>query len=502
MKSKFIAVMVVVSAAFVLAACGGSAHKGALPLVKPNITIPVGQSGGPCKPDLTCNEGLTCNSLKACVLADGTKGGSCLTGNTCNLGLVCNATINICELAPGSKGGICLTGNTCNSGLACNATTRICELAPGVEGGACLADGKCNEGLNLTCNATTKICEKVIEAGTAGGACLTGDLCKPGLGLVCNKTSKICEVSTAIKEGDEGGACKKDPDTEKLTCNKDSLYCDTSTTICMAKTKCEEVADCGEGQWKCVENLCEVVTEDPYVLAIKKCEDDEPECNSDEELVYGICKCVKDDVNIASKFKGELEKFILDIYDGDGDKKVEFQDVKTVTSLNLSNKKITSINGLEYFIKLQTLNLSADNADPLTHNKIKQVTPLIGLEELKVLQLDGAITSSTAKESLKKLLQYAEFEDKLQQFGLTCNKLKNKDVTELKDFEALTIVDLSNNENLSSVKPLVSNNNFGANDTVDISCTGSIPATEINDLTAAGVVVITISACNCPGDAL
>jgi hypothetical protein len=115
-------------------------HQPVVPINPP--TALVGQQGGYCTPQNTCNPGLVCAGMadrtNRCMPEQtqpvqpvqpaqplvGQNGGACTPQLTCNTGLVCAGMpdrTNKCipQPAAGTQGGACMANNACNTGLVC-----------------------------------------------------------------------------------------------------------------------------------------------------------------------------------------------------------------------------------------------------------------------------------------------------------------------------------------------------------------------------------------------
>lgn len=142
------------------------------------------------------------------------------------------------------------------------------------------------------------------------------------------------------------------------------------------------------------------------------------------------------DITFDLKFDSNLEKAIREnIKKTEG--KLEPKDIRGITDLNASNKKILTIQGLNYLVNLKKLDLST--------NSIVNIEPLKNLTNLESLTLSG---NAIADISVISRLQG------LTSLDLSGNKIK--DITPLKELKKLIVLKLNNNliENVSSVNGL------------------------------------------------
>lgn len=95
----------------------------------------VGDLGGPCYPNSTCNAHLECGKSNTCVEAAGSVGNPCYPNLTCNAGLVCGAA-SIC-VSRAAAGGSSSGGSGADSGTAGTGgtTTGAGGLVVGGTGG-------------------------------------------------------------------------------------------------------------------------------------------------------------------------------------------------------------------------------------------------------------------------------------------------------------------------------------------------------------------------------
>jgi hypothetical protein len=79
----------------------------------------------------------------------------------------------------GERGGACFPNRTCNAGLACTPEQRCAEGAVGLEGAACFPDGSCSGGLTCTSSICTRppAAECVEDAHCPEGRACHGGYC-------------------------------------------------------------------------------------------------------------------------------------------------------------------------------------------------------------------------------------------------------------------------------------------------------------------------------------
>ncbi|MDW8799671.1 cell wall-binding repeat-containing protein [Clostridium sp. A1-XYC3] len=163
-----------------------------------------------------------------------------------------------------------------------------------------------------------------------------------------------------------------------------------------------------------------------------------------------------DFTNSSVKFKDkQFEKLVRDKV-GIHDRELHYSDLKNITSLDLSNKGIGDITGLEYFSGLQSLDLS--------YNQITNVKPIIKLYALENLNLShNQIMDISYISNLRNLKQLSLSDNKIS--NLDDSRKSEKDYDE-KDYDKvsqnvfkyltnLTFLDLSN----SNIKASTSNKN-------------------------------------------
>lgn len=137
-----------------------------------------------------------------------------------------------------------------------------------------------------------------------------------------------------------------------------------------------------------------------------------------------------------------------------------YGDISEVTSLNLSGKNISNLEGLQYFKGLQTLNLS--------NNKLSDLSSLPNIQGLKTLnvsknslksldgvgKLESLTTLNIADNQVNNIASVSTLSN-LVTFEATNNKLTN--VSALSKLESLKIVKVKGNDNvdLRSIRGMV-----------------------------------------------
>ena len=139
-------------------------------------------------------------------------------------------------------------------------------------------------------------------------------------------------------------------------------------------------------------------------------------------------------------------------------------DVKEITNLNLGDKSIYDVSGIENLKNLRSLNLSSTDPTQANANQISDISKLKGLTKLTSLRLNNnQINDFSILKNLKSLtslnLSGTQFEDMSLLEGLTrltnLNLSENQisDISVLKKLTKLTNLYLDQNE-ISNINPL------------------------------------------------
>lgn len=147
--------------------------------------------------------------------------------------------------------------------------------------------------------------------------------------------------------------------------------------------------------------------------------------------------------NETTNVNGELKGAIKNIvgyktgYDGN----IYYKDVKKITDLDLSGIDIKSIDGIEYFVNLNSLKLNKTN--------IENLRPLGNLNKLKKLELnDNKI------KDLKPLEKLTKLNSLWLSNNLITNNSTTKNLEPLKDLKALTSLKLDGNSAITDITQL------------------------------------------------
>jgi hypothetical protein len=108
-------------------------------------------------------------------------------------------------------------------------------------------------------------------------------------------------------------------------------------------------------------------------------------------LLLAVTGCKDENENIPREAFSDLlfEQYILENFDTDGDRLINLQEAKSVREIDCSNKRITSLKGIQYFTALETLNCSLNpfNALDLTQNTALRSLTFYGCELIESVDL-------------------------------------------------------------------------------------------------------------------
>jgi hypothetical protein len=168
------------------------------------VATPPGALNGPCRPDDSCDAGLTCADNHLCSNLFGTEGHSCGPGSKCLPGLYCS--INTCRKRV-ALDQPCSGADQCIEGTACGYPSGRCVQA-GIVGNPCRTvapgsgDVACDDGLACeldTCRApqtlpTVKLGQPCSDATAI---CESGAICSGGVCVAWGGFNAPCGMSPA-----------------------------------------------------------------------------------------------------------------------------------------------------------------------------------------------------------------------------------------------------------------------------------------------------------------
>lgn len=165
------------------------------------------------------------------------------------------------------------------------------------------------------------------------------------------------------------------------------------------------------------------------------------------------------------------------------------EDLRDITSLDLNEREISNVEGIQYLFNLNELNLSNNgvkNIDPvknlihlkslyLNNNEIENIKPLGYLKDLELLDLQGnKVSDITSLENLLKLKQLSFMDNKVSDIS----KLSGLVNLEILVMQGNEITDIKSLENLVNLKELY----LKKNSIEDFAVLDKLPGLQIADV--------------------
>lgn len=290
----------------------------------------------------------------------------------------------------------------------------------------------------------------------------------------------LCEVYDPSKDQTGKELCDCDDNDPSINpgaeekCDNVDNNCDGKTDEDLKQTKYSGPEGtlgkgiCKEEIQKCVEGKY-TVTQEEVLPQNEACDGVDNDCNNIIED-GSICCDPDGDGIITNKFKdANLLAAIRNALGKGPNEDITLQDALQTTSLDLLNKGIKDISGIECFTNLTELNLG--------NNQISDLAPLAGLTNLTDLYLwANQISNLWPLASLTNLALLKLDENQIS------------DLTPLANLTNLTKLWLHSNQ-ISNILPLINNPGLGAGDVVYLADNPQIPVSQIDALKAKGVKV-------------